>query len=522
MAQKNLSGKTDGTQNYIICSHPLWLVCGPCPEAGHCIHSLPTALFDQMLQPDQPSAGIRCPSPPGGPGTARSQIVLPVLQPLLWLAAPMLLGQAGQVLLQLTDTVMLGHVGPVPLAGAALAGNFVMFALYFAYGALGAVSPRIAGAFGAGANAEAARTMRAGVLLALVIGLAIALALAAVAPFLGQLGQPPEVAASCRGYLLLIACSLPAALIAVVLGQVAEAVDRPWPVLGFMGAAVAFNAGLNWLLIFGHWGCPALGLEGAGWATLAARWLHAAGLAAWICLDRGMRPFWRVPVGRSVFALTGQLFRQGLPVAAQDVVEGGSFAAGSLMLGWAGTMALAANQVTIGIASLAWMIPVSLSMATGVRVAQAAGAGDIATARRTGIAGVAMGAGLMAACALVYTTSGGWLARCFTDDEEVARLASTLVAIAGIYQISDGIQSVSLGALRGLMDNRVPLVANLICYWGLSLPTVYLLAFHFGWGAAGVWAGYLPWMVLTGLFFLWRFLRLTRAGGPLPASTTSR
>ena len=117
MAQKNLSGKTDGTQNYIICSHPLWLVCGPCPEAGHCIHSLPTALFDHMLQPDQPSAGIRCPSPPGGPGTARSQIILPVLQPLLWLAAPMLLGQAGQVLLQLTDTVMLGHVGPVPLAG---------------------------------------------------------------------------------------------------------------------------------------------------------------------------------------------------------------------------------------------------------------------------------------------------------------------------------------------------------------------------------------------------------------------
>ena len=110
-----------------------------------------------------------------------------------------------------------------------------------------------------------------------------------------ELGGPDPIAAVSR-YLLLIAWSLPAALIAVVLGQVAEAVDRPWPVLGFMGAAVAFNAGLNWLLIFGHWGCPALGLEGAGWATLTARWLHAAALVIWICLDRGMRPFWR---GRS-------------------------------------------------------------------------------------------------------------------------------------------------------------------------------------------------------------------------------
>jgi MATE family multidrug resistance protein len=131
-----------------------------------------------------------------------------------------------------------------------------------------------------------------------------------------------------------------------------------------------------------------------------------------------------------------------------------------------------------------------------------------------------LGTSLMAVCAVFYVASGRWLARLFTDDPEVAALAGTLVSIAGIYQVSDVIQSVSLGALRGLLDNRVPMLANAVCYWGLSLPTVWFLTFRCGWGAAGVWAGYLPWMVATGLFFLVRFLRLTARRSPAPADST--
>ena len=151
------------------------------------------------------------------------------------------------------------------------------------------------------------------------------------------------------------------------------------------------------------------------------------------------------------------------------------------------------------VASLAWMFPISLSMATCVRVAHAIGAGDLAQARRTGIVAVLLGAGLMAACAVVYTTCGMFLAQLFTDNDEVAGLAATLITIAGIYQISDAIQSVSLGALRGLLDNRVPMIANFVCYWLFSLPTVYLLAFYAGWGARGGWIGFLPWMALRAL-----------------------
>ncbi len=429
-----------------------------------------------------------------------------VVRSLAALAAPMLLGQAGQVLIQLVDTAFVGRLGPVPLAAAALAGNLVMFALYFAYGAVGAVSPSTARAHGAGDRAEAAHTARAGVVLGLVVGIGVALVLTAVVPLLPFLGQPPEVTDAARGYLLLVAWSMPAAITAVVLGQVAEAVDRPWPVFAFMALAVLFNALLAWGLVFGHAGLPALGLVGAGWATFLARWVHAVALVTWVSAEP------RLAAGRLALPDWGRvagLFRAGLPVAAQDVLEGGAFAVGALFLGRVGTEALAANMVTVSIASLAWMVPVSLATATSVRVAQAVGAGDRPAARRTALVAVLLGAAVMGCCAVVYVGGGSRLARLFTDDPAVAALAGTLVSIAGIYQVSDAIQSVSLGALRGLLDNRVPMLANAVCYWGLSLPTVWWLTFRCGWGAAGVWAGYLPWMVGTGIFFLVRFLRLT-------------
>lgn len=435
-----------------------------------------------------------------------------VVPALVTLAAPMLLGQAGQVLLQLVDTALIGHLGAVPLAAAALAGNFVMFGLYFAYGAVGAVSPTTAQAYGAGDAAATCRTARAGLLLAAIVGCVVALGLTALVPLLSTLGQPPEVVGAARAYLLFIAWSMPGAVLALVLGQVAEAVDRPWPVFGFMALAVVLNALLAWCLVFGHGGLPALGLVGAGVATFVARWVHALALLAWVITEPRLSAEASGRGAEPVLATLSRLFRAGLPVAAQDVLEGGAFAVGALLLGWVGTEALAANMVTVSIASLAWMVPVSLSMATGVRVAQAVGAGDMAAARRTGVAAVALGAAVMGCCAVVYVGWGRTLAGLFTDDPRVAAMAGTLVSIAGVYQISDAIQSVSLGALRGILDNRVPMVANFVCYWLLSLPTVWWLTFRCGWGAAGVWAGYLPWMVLTGLFFLARFLRLTAAG----------
>ena len=293
-----------------------------------------------MAVPDQ----LQTSNPPVARATGR----WPIVVSLLALAAPMLLGQAGQVLLQLTDTLLIGHVGAVELAAASLAGNFVMFALSLAYGAVGAVSPTIAQLHGAGDRDGVSRTAEAGAWLALMIGGVIAVSLSGVVPLLEHLGQPPDVARAAWGYLLLIAWSMPGGILAVVLGQVAEAVDRPWPVFGFMVLAVVLNALLAWCLVFGHAGFPALGLPGAGLATFAARWMHAAALAVWMLSDSrvaGRRAADRggLPRDLSVIPAIGRLFRQGLPLAAQDVLEGGAFAFGALMLGWVGTTALAAK-----------------------------------------------------------------------------------------------------------------------------------------------------------------------------------
>jgi len=433
--------------------------------------------------------------------------------PLVALAAPMLLGQAGQVLLQMVDTLMIGQVGAVPLAGAALAGNLVMFALYFAYGSLGAVGPKVAQAAGAGRKRQAGLLLRAGLVLGALIGLLMALFLGALVPVLGFLRQPPEVVLVARPFLLLIAASMVPAMISLIIGQMAEALGRPWPVFWFLLLAVGLNVFLNWVLIFGNLGFPALGLTGAGVATLVARIFQMVVIGWWMIRSDRLGVV-RQAVRRTAWRRkTRELFCRGLPVAGQDVLEGGSFALGTLMLGWISAVALAANQVTISIASLAWMFPVALSMATGVLVARAVGAGDYRTARLHGLVGVGLGVVLMGMCAGVYITSGHWLAGFFTEDPEVLALAGILVTIAGIYQISDAIQSISLGALRGMLDNRVPMWTNAICYWGLSLPTVYVLAFPLGWGAVGVWIGYLPWMFLTGVFFMIRFWRKTAVTG---------
>lgn len=431
------------------------------------------------------------------------------MRPLAFLAAPMLIGQAGQVLLQITDTIMVGRLGAVELAATALAGNFVMFAMYIAYGAIGAVSPRVAQAFGAKHETAVGDTARAGMVLATCVGVLIAIGMCAVVPVLDRLGQPPEVVVATRPYLVILACSMPAALFCLVLGQIAEALNQPWPVVWFMAAALVLNTVLNLLLIFGMFGFPELGLLGAAWATLIARCFQAIAMLIWVARSRIMKTF-GIFARRVDLDLFNRLWRDGLPIAGQDVLEGGSFAVGTLMMGWVGTTAMAANQVALSIASLAWMFPIALSMAASVRVAQDLGSGSKAAARQSGIAAIILGTSLMGVCAVFYIAAGRWLAGLFTTDPEVAAMAGFLVVIAGIYQVSDAIQSISLGSLRGLLDNKVPMIANAICYWVLSIPTVYFLAFTLEMGAAGMWFGYLPWMVLTGLFFFWRFLRKTR------------
>ena len=432
----------------------------------------------------------------------------------LALAAPMMAGQLGQMLMGLTDSVMVGHLGTLPLAVAGLALNVINVPLVFGFGLVAGVATLTSQAHGAGRERDAVETLRHGLGLGAGAGLALAgLAGAwAWAGGLGAVGQPAEVAGAARGFFLILAASLPGALVWQVLKSWCEARSRPWVPFWLTAGAVGSNVLLNWVFIHGRLGVPALGMEGSAWATFAARtglalallgyvrWSGATGLTGDPSEER--RGGW--DAGRWC-----ALLRVGLPVGATLTCEVGLFAGAALMMGTLGATALAAHQIAITCAATTFMLPLGLSMAVGVRLGQAVGSGAGRETRQAiGFGGLALGTGVMAACASGFLLAGRVLARGFVGDapgeEPTVALAAGLLAIAGVFQVFDGAQVVGMGALRGLGDVRVPTLVALAAYWAVALPACWALGFPLGGGPRGVWVGLALGLAVAAGALLWR------------------
>ncbi len=443
------------------------------------------------------------------------------LRQTLALALPITVGQVSQVLMGITDSAMVGHVGRVPLAASAFAVS--VFGLFFIAGTglLVPVSVLVARAHGAGLPDECARWLRHGVAVALVVSLAEALAMAAVATQLHRLGQPPEVVAAANPFFVIIAVSLVPTFLFQVLRQFSEATGRPWEPMAILFFSVVLNAFLNWVFIFGHLGSPALGLTGSGCATLFAR--SASVALIWIWLRR--QPEWRgrvprlgglVRLSRSALA---EMFAIGLPAAGQLLFEAGAFTAAALLMGWLGTVPLAAHQIALSCAAFTFMFPLGLAMAVSIRMSQALGAGRRDALRRIGFGALGASTAIMGSFALLFALGGGAIARGFTADAEVAALAARLLLVAAVFQIFDGAQVVGAGALRGLTDVRVPTVITFVAYWIVALPAGYLLGFHAGLGAPGIWAGLAAGLACAALLLATRLARTTAfPAPPRPAS----
>lgn len=434
---------------------------------------------------------------PGWKHEARATLVL---------AVPMAAGQVGQMLLGISDSLMVGRVGVVPLAAAAFANGVINVLLVAGIGLVAAVSVLAAQAHGAGRPREAGEAMRHGLALGIAAGVAAALAVTCGRGVFRFFGQPPEVLDAAGPFLVLTAWSVVPALAMQALKQFCEALSRPWPPMLLMTAAVGLNAGLSWVLIYGKLGAPALGLTGAGWATLAARTLTALALAGFVLGSRGLRGalperWWRA----LSWARTRQMLHIGLPVAATLLMEVTAFATAAVMMGWINAEALAAHQIAISCAALTFMFPLGLSFAVSVRVGQALGAGERGRVRPIGFGGIGMGAVMMVGSAALYLLAGPTVARWFVDDAGVVALAARLLAVAGLFQLVDGVQVVSGGALRGLGDVRVPTGIAFVSYWLIALPTSYGCGFVAGFGAMGVWAGLALGLAFAAVGLTWRF-----------------
>lgn len=433
------------------------------------------------------------------------------LRPTLGLAFPIIVGQVSQMLIGLTDNFFIGRVGRVPLAASAFThGVFGVFYIV-GIGLLLGAGVYAARDHGAGNETGCAAWLRHGRALALAVGLSAFGAMLLLSTQLHRFGQPPEVVAAVRPFFYLIAASFVPALIFQVQRQFAESLGRPWVPMCIILADVVLNAFLNWVFVFGHLGVPALGLVGSGWATLLARTLAVVAIALWLRHSQELAAVRAAPwTGweRSRFV---ELLRLGVPAASMMLFEAGAFSAASLMMGWLGTVPLAAHQVALGFAALTFMFPLGMSIAVSLRISRARGEGREAALRPIGFGALAAGLTLMVGFALIFTVAGRFLTGLVTPDVEVATLAARLLLVAAVFQLFDGGQVISVGALRGLTDVRVPTIITFIAYWVVSLPVGYLLAFHTPLQPMGVWTGLAVGLGCAAALLGWRFHRLTSA-----------
>ena len=442
------------------------------------------------------------------------------LRATLALAFPIVVGQVGQMLMGITDSVMIGQVGTVPLAASAFANSVVGVVFVVGIGLLLPVAVFTARAHGAREPRECAEYLRHGVALAGAVGAVAVLLLALAVANLDRFGQPPEVAAEAGPYLLLIAFSLVPAFFFQVFKQYAEALGHPWAPMVILLGCVGLNAFLNWVFIYGHLGAPAWGLAGAGVATLIARVVACALLVAWLArkpdvrrewpgvaaADDAPNPAWNAALGGGRLR---EMLHLGVPAAGQWLFEAGAFTAAAWMMGWLGTVPLAAHQIALSCAGFTFMFALGLSSAASVRLSTAVGAGERARLRPIGFGALAAGFTVMAAFGVVFALGGALIARGFTPEGEVVALAARLLLVAAFFQVLDGGQVIGAGALRGLGDVRVPTAITFVAYWVVSLPAGYLLAFHTRLGAVGVWVGLAAGLGCAALLLGWRFQRLT-------------
>jgi multidrug resistance protein, MATE family len=410
------------------------------------------------------------------------------IRSLMRLALPIVTVQVGLMMMGVVDTLMVGRVSAAALAAVAL-GNIYFFSVaIFGMGVLFALDPVISQAVGARDDTAIARGVQRGLILALVLAALALIPLLAVEPLIVLLAQPADVVPMAAGYVHAATPGILAFFAFVVLRQTLQAMDRVRPIVAAIVLANLVNVALNWTLVFGRFGFPALGPVGTGWASTISRWTMLVGLILFTLSRLG--PYLR-PAGREVLRLRplGRMLRIGLPVGAQLELEVGAFAAVALVMGWIGTAEMAGHQVAINLASLTFMVPLGMAQAASVRVGQAVGRAEPGGARRSSLTALVSGGAFMAVMAVVFLAFPGPLTALYTSEPEVVLIAVALIPVAGVFQVFDGLQVVSAGVLRGIGDTAVPFLANLVAFWGIGMPLGLYLCFRTPAGPVGLWWG---------------------------------
>lgn len=424
----------------------------------------------------------------------------------LQLAYPVIIGQLGIIMMGVVDSLMVGRLSAAALAAASLGNSLTFIVLIIGIGVSLAVTPLVAIAVGAKKYEDCGVYFRQSLLVNSVLSVFIALIVFFASDLIVYFDQPIEVQLQAKSYMKIIGLSSIPLMLFQSYKQFIEglSVMRPAMIIALLANIV--NAAANWVLIFGKLGFPALGLDGAGWATFASRAFMTVAIMGFVMNNKFFKQYDVTFHYRSInFPVIKKLLGLGLPSGFQYFFEVGAFSFAVVMVGWLGTNQQAAHQIAINLASISFMAVLGISAAGSIRVGNAVGQKDIDETRRAGFTASLLGASVMFCSGVIFILFRNFLPALYVNDEVVISIASSLLIIAALFQLSDGIQAVGIGILRGLTDVKIPTAITFIAYWVVGLPVGYLLGFTFQLGVQGVWIGLLMGLTTSAILLTLRF-----------------
>lgn len=424
------------------------------------------------------------------------------------LALPLIGAQLAAMGTNVVDAILAGHVSAHVQGAVATGAGLWSLAILAGIGTMLALPPTVAQLDGADRRHEIGAVFRQALWIALVLGVVLWWCVRHAEPVLDAVGVVPDLRHDTAAFLGAIGWGAPALVGYFALRGLSEGLSLPRPSMFFSLAGLLVLAPLDWILMYGEFGVPALGALGSGIATAAVLWLEFIGFAVYILCHRNYRglglldrfdwPHWR-PIRHLLYV--------GIPMGVTVLMEGGIFVAVALAIATLGEHQAAAHQIALNVSGVAFMIPLGLSMAITIRVGRAVGQHDATGVRYAGFCGISLALATQLVSASLMLLLPHAIARIYSEDPQVVALATQLLLLAGIFQFSDGIQAASNGALRGIKDTRMPMLITAIAYWGIGVPVGWWLAFVQQLGARGMWMGLVAGLTAAALMLFTRFVR---------------
>jgi len=425
------------------------------------------------------------------------------------LAVPIIIGNVGQTLITLTDTIMVGRLGADALGAAGFTGGLFFVFLVFGIGMLAPTAALFAQSHSRQDTGDGSEWLRHSVFSTVLVSLVLMSALWLMKPLMAHMGQTAEVVRLSDGFASYLILSLFPSLIYQAYKQFTDGIGKTTVGMYVMIVCLLLNILGNYVFIYGHFGFPAMGLNGSALATLLCRILMALLMVAYVHSHPEFKKYFALRWRRHLQTnRIKELFRLGLPNGLTYIFEVGAFTFSSVMMGWLGSAPLAAHQISLNLASISFLVTVGIGAAGTIRVGFESGIQKFQEARYAGRVALLLGAGYMLVSAVFVFATRESLALIYTNDYEILAYAASFLAVAAVFQFFDGIQAVAIGILRGFHDTKWPSILAFIAYWVIGLPIGYYLAFKVGMKGTGIWWGLFIGLVFTAIFLTLRFERI--------------